>query len=100
MDWVKIVYSFILLVCGILIFVTSSSRKGDERKKFISTKAQSYAFVVVIGMLILEVIESIYRTFQGKNSYDGIGISPLIFLTMISVVYLITFLTYRKKYGD
>jgi len=100
MDWVKIVYSFILLVCGILIFVTSSSRKGDERKKFISTKAQSYAFVVVIGMLILEVIESIYRTFQGKNSYDGIGISPLIFLTMISVVYLITFLTYRKKYAD
>ncbi|MCJ7989940.1 hypothetical protein MUB15_12480 [Priestia sp. OVS21] len=66
MDWVKIVYSFILLVCGLLIFVTSSSRKGDERKKFISTKAQSYAFVVVIGMLILEVIESIYRTFQGK----------------------------------
>lgn len=100
MDWVKIVYSFILLVCGILIFVTSSSRKGDERKKFISTKAQSYAFVVVIGMLILEVIESIYRTFQGKNSYDGIGISPLIFLTMISVIYLITFLMYRKKYGD
>ncbi|MED4112634.1 hypothetical protein [Priestia megaterium] len=100
MDWVKIVYSFILLVCGLLIFFTSSSRKGDERKKFISTKAQSYAFVVVIGMLILEVIESIYRTFQGKNSYDGIGISPLIFLTMISVVYLITFLTYRKKYGD
>ncbi|MCM3016488.1 hypothetical protein M3582_00145 [Priestia megaterium] len=100
MDWVKIVYSFILLVCGILIFVTSSSRKGDERKKFISTKAQSYAFVVVIGMLILEVIESIYRTFQGKNSYDGIGISPLIFLTMISVIYLITFLMYKKKYGD
>lgn len=63
MDWVKIVYSFILLVCGILIFVSSSSPKGDERKKFISKKAQSYAFVVVIGMLILEVIESIYRTF-------------------------------------
>ncbi|MDR7242612.1 MULTISPECIES: hypothetical protein [Priestia] len=100
MDWVKIVYSFILLVCGILIFVSSSSRKGDERRKFISTKAQSYAFVVVIGMLILEVVESIYRTFQGKSSYGGNGISPLIFLTMISVVYLVTFLTYRKKYGD
>ncbi|MFQ6386224.1 hypothetical protein ACLNAR_00365 [Priestia aryabhattai] len=35
MDWVKIVYSFILLACGILIFISSSSRKGDERKKFI-----------------------------------------------------------------
>ncbi|AUO10318.1 hypothetical protein GFV16_13450 [Bacillus megaterium] len=100
MDWVKIVYSFILLVCGILIFVSSSSRKGDERKKFISTKAQSYSFMIVIGVLILDVVESIYRTFQGKSSYDGIGISPLMFLTTISVVYLITFLTYRKKYGD
>ncbi|WP_285843322.1 hypothetical protein [Priestia aryabhattai] len=31
MDWVKIVYSFILLACGILIFISSPSRKGDER---------------------------------------------------------------------
>lgn len=100
MDWVKIVYSFILLACGILIFLSSSSRKGDERKKFINTKAQSYSFMIVIGALILDVVEPIYRTFQGKSSYNGDGISPLVFLTTISAVYLITFLTYRKKYGD
>jgi hypothetical protein len=100
MDWVKIVYSVILLVCGILIFVATFSQKGDERRKFINTKAQSYAFIVVIGMLILEVVESIYLTIQGNTSYNANGISPTVFLTVISIIYLVTLLIYRKKYGD
>jgi hypothetical protein len=100
MDWVKIVYSVILLVCGILILVAPFSQKGDERRKFINTKAQSYAFIVVIGMLILEVAESIYLTIQGNTSYNGNGNSPIVFLTVISIIYLVTLLIYRKKYGD
>ncbi|MFP7479495.1 hypothetical protein [Terribacillus saccharophilus] len=100
MDWVKIVYSAILLVCGILIFVATFSKKGDERRKFIKTKAQSYAFIIVIGMLILEVAQSIFLTIQGNTSYNGNGISPIVFLTVISIIYLVTLLIYRKKYGD
>lgn len=100
MDWVKIVYSVILLVCGILIFVATFSQKGDERRKFINTKAQSYVFIVVVGMLILEVVRSIYLTIQGNTSYNGNGISPIVFLTVISIIYLVTLLIYRKKYGD
>lgn len=100
MDWVKIVYSVILLGCGILIFVASFSQKGDERRKFINTKAQSYAFIVVIGMLILEVAQSIYLTFQGNTSYNDNGNSPIMLLTLISIIYLVTFLIYKKKYGN
>ncbi|WP_462411426.1 hypothetical protein [Neobacillus sp. Marseille-QA0830] len=100
MDWVKIVYSGILLVCGILMFFAPFSQKGDERRKFINTKAQSYAFIVVIGMLILEVAESIYLTIQGNTSYNGNGFSPISFLTVISIIYLVTLLFYRKRYGD
>ncbi|MGE7602416.1 hypothetical protein ACQKL5_07870 [Peribacillus sp. NPDC097675] len=97
MDWVKLVYSIILLVCGIVILVASSSKKGDERRKFINTKAQSYVFIVVTVVLLLDVAESIYRTVQG-NTHDGI--SPLVFLTLILIIYLLTLITYRKKYGD
>ncbi|ASB89155.1 hypothetical protein OZL92_17875 [Bacillus sonorensis] len=100
MDWVKIVYSVILLVCGILIFAAPFSQKGDERRKFINTKAQSYVFIVVTGMLILEVAQSIYLTIQGNTSYNGYGISPIMFLTVILIIYLVTLLIYRKKYGD
>ncbi|MBS4214160.1 hypothetical protein [Neobacillus rhizophilus] len=80
MDWVKIVYSVILLVCGILIFFGPFSQKGDDRRKFINAKAQSYSFIVVIGMLILEVAQSIYLAIQGNASYNGNGISPIVFL--------------------
>jgi hypothetical protein len=100
MDWVKIVYSVILIVCGILILVATYSKKADERRKFINAKAQSYVFIVVIGVLILEVAESIYLTIQGNTSYNGYGISPIMFLTLISIIYLVTLLIYRKKYGD
>ncbi|HCO81712.1 hypothetical protein [Bacillus sp. (in: firmicutes)] len=98
MDVVKVVYSVILLVVGLFIFIAPMIQKGDERKRFIYSKAQSYAFMVVIGMLLLEVAESIFLTTQGNHK--GFGISPIMFLTVISVIYLVTLLIYRKKYGD
>ncbi|WP_254505805.1 hypothetical protein [Bacillus altitudinis] len=100
MDVVKVVYSVILLVVGLFIFIAPMILKGDERKRFIYSKAQSYAFMVVIGMLLLEVAKSIFLTTQGNNSDKGFGISPIMFLTVISVIYLVTLLIYRKKYGD
>ncbi|AHL71116.1 hypothetical protein NST15_06395 [Bacillus sp. FSL R5-0820] len=100
MDVVKVVYSVILLVVGLFIFIAPMIQKGDERKRFIYSKAQSYAFMVVIGMLLLEVAKSIFLTTQGNNSDKGFGISPIMFLTVISVIYLVTLLIYRKKYGD
>ncbi|MGI1833825.1 MULTISPECIES: hypothetical protein [Bacillus] len=100
MDVVKVVYSVILLVVGLFIFIAPMIQKGDERKRFIYSKAQSYAFMVVIGMLLLEVAKSIFLTTQGNNSDKGVGISPIMFLTVISVIYLVTLLIYRKKYGD
>lgn len=100
MDWVKIVYSVLLIICGIWILFATATQKGDERRKFINMKAQSYAFIVVMGALILEVAQTIYLTIQGNTSYNGSGISPLVFLSVISVIYLVTLLIYKKKYGD
>ncbi|WP_019743446.1 hypothetical protein [Bacillus altitudinis] len=100
MDVVKVVYSVILLVVGLFIFIAPMIQKGDERKRFIYSKAQSYAFMVVIGMLLLEVAQSIFLTTQGNHPDKGFGISPIMFLTVISVIYLVTLLIYRKKYGD
>ncbi|WP_345742746.1 hypothetical protein [Bacillus pumilus] len=99
MDYVKVVYSVILLLIGFFIFVASMIQKGDERKRFIYSKAQSYAFIVVFGTLLLEVAQTIFLTIQG-DSNQGIGISPIMFLTVVSIIYVVTFLIYRKKYGD
>lgn len=97
MDWVKIVYLVILLVCRILVFVAPFSQKGDKRRKFINAKTQTYSFIVAIGVLILEVVKSIYLTIQGDTSYNGNGGSPITFLSVILIIYLVTLLIYRKK---
>ncbi|AYC28491.1 hypothetical protein [Paenisporosarcina cavernae] len=99
MDYVKLVYSFILLVVGIMIFIAPFFQKTDERRKFINSKAHSYAFIVVIGMLLLEVVQSLYFQFQGDISSTGNGISPLVFLSVVSIIYVLTLLFYKKSYG-
>jgi len=100
MDYVKIVYSVILVIGAILIFVSMVSKKGDERKKFIHQKAQAYVFIVVIGKLILDVFQSIYVTVKGTLPVEVNHHSPLMSLTLILLVYLVTIIAYRKKYGD
>ncbi|ENH97653.1 hypothetical protein J416_04386 [Gracilibacillus halophilus YIM-C55.5] len=102
MDWVKLVYLVILLISGVFVFLAPFFQKGDERRKFINSKAQSYAFTVIIGMLIISVVRSIYLTIQGNTSYNGDYVegSPISFLSVTLIVYLITLLVYRKKYGD
>lgn len=100
LDWIVIAFVTILVMFVALIIITLASlpHLGDERKNFIKMKAQSYSFAVVVILLIIEIIESIYLTIWGESSYDGI--SPFSFLIAISVVYLVTLLIYKKKYGN
>ena len=101
MDWVKLVYLGILFICGIFILVTSYSKKNDERRTFINRKAQSYSFIVVVGALLLHVGESMFYTVQGtKTDTHIVTLSPVIFLSLIAIVYVITLMAYRNKYGD
>lgn len=88
-----------LAICLILIIITlvSLTRLGDERKKFIKMKAQSYTFIVIIGYLIIEIGENIYKTIWGNGSYAQI--SPFSLLVTISGVYLISLFFSKKKYG-
>lgn len=100
MDQVVIVFLTIFAICVALIVITLASlpQLGDERKNLIKMKAQSYSFAIVVILLIIEMVESVYLTAWGKSSYDGM--SPFSFLMAISVVYLVTLLNYKKKYGD
>lgn len=98
--WIVIAFVTILVMFVALIIITLASlpHLGDERKNFIKMKAQSYSFAVVVILLIIQIIESIYLTIWGKSSYDGI--SPFSLHIAISVVYLVTLLIYKKKYGN
>ena len=98
MYWI-ILSLIILAICLILIVTTlvSLPKLGDERTNYIKMKAQSYTFTVVIGVVLLEIIESIYLTTWTDSSYEGMN--PFSFLVAISVIYLISLLLSKKKYG-
>jgi len=99
MDWLVSLFFIILAICILLIVMTLMSlpKLGDERTNYIKMKAQSYTFTVVIGIVLLEIMESIYVTTWTDSSYEGI--KPFSFLVTISVIYLLSLLFSKKKYG-
>ncbi|WP_088072781.1 hypothetical protein [Gottfriedia luciferensis] len=100
MNLLPIYFVSILILSAILIIITLTSlpQLGDERKKLIKMKSQSFTFTIVIALLVVEFGKEIYSMVWGSNSYKGI--SPFPFLAAISVVYLVSLLTLKKKYGD
>ncbi|WP_163970904.1 hypothetical protein [Oceanobacillus halotolerans] len=100
MDWIVLTVFFsILAICAILIIITlvSLPQLGDERKNYIKMKAQSYSFAVVIFWMLIEIVENFYVTTWTDGSYGGVN--PFTFLIVLSVVYLITLLFFKRKYG-
>lgn len=88
-----------LLINAILIILTliSLPKLGDERKNFIKMKAQSYTFTVVIGTILIQIIKNTYQIIWRNGVFEGIN--PLTQLTTISIIYLISLLFFKKKYG-
>lgn len=99
MDWFVVLFFTVLAICVLLIVIALASlpKLGDERKNYIKMKAQSYAFTIAIGLALIEIIESVYLTFWTDGSYEGMN--PLTFLIAISIVYLVSLLFFKKKYG-
>ncbi|MFD4706034.1 hypothetical protein ACFWM3_14365 [Gottfriedia sp. NPDC058432] len=100
MNFLPIYFVSILVISAIAIIITLASlpHLGDERKKLIKVKSQSFTFTIIIVLLVFEFGKEIYSMLWGSSSYKGI--SPFPFLASISVVYLVSLLTLKKKYGD
>ena len=98
MDTAVLLFFAFLAICFLIIMMTlvTLPKLGDERKNFIKMKAQSYTFTVVVGIVLLEILESVYLTFK-ESPYKGMD--PFAFLTAISVIYLSSLLISKKKYG-
>ena len=73
------IFLLILIILDIAMIV-SLLRTGDERRQLIVWKASAFTLLVVVGTLVLDVVESIVR--------------------VEAMVYLLTLLYYKKRYGD
>ena len=76
-----------------LLMIISLLRTGDERRQFRVWKASAFTLLVVVGTLVIDVVESIVRV-------EAMLINPFIRLSVTAMVYLLTLLYYKKRYGD
>ena len=86
------IFLLILIILDVAMIV-SLLRTGDERRQLIVWKASAFTLLVVVGTLVLDVVESIVRV-------EAMLINPFIRLSVTAMVYLLTLLYYKKRYGD
>lgn len=84
----------ILLVFAVLdiIMIVSLLKPGDERKQMMVWKASTYTLLVTVGSLLIDVVTS---NISGQAS----SINSLILLEVTAVIYFISLLYFKKKYG-
>ena len=86
------IFLLILIILDIAMIV-SLLRTGDERRQLIVWKASTFTLLVVVGGLVIDIVESLVRS-------EAMLINPFIKLSVTAMVYLLTLLYYKKRYGD
>ena len=86
------IFLLTLIVLDISMIV-SLLRTGDERRQLIVWKASTSTLLVVVGGLVIDIVESFVRG-------EAMLINPFIKLSVTAMVYLLTLLYYKKRYGD
>ncbi|PYZ96767.1 hypothetical protein CR205_13850 [Alteribacter lacisalsi] len=99
MDFMPVVYISILIFSAIVILITlvTLPNTGDERKRLIRTKAQSYAFTIIVAVLLFDAARELYSIFTADSHFDGY--SSFTLLGSASFIYLCALLYFRRRYG-
>ena len=90
--WIFGIFLLALIALDVLMII-SLLKTGDERRQLIVWKASTFTLLSVIGGLILDIVESIIRS-------EAMLINPFVKLSVTAMVYFLTLLYYKKKYGD
>lgn len=85
--------SFLAIICVLISII----KQDDERAEMIIQKACTNTLCIMFVYLIFCAVE---RAFCGLNDIETNGINPFIQLSVLSVVYLIQLVYFRKKYGS
>lgn len=94
------ILGFIVLIVD-LSLVISILKKGDERRQLIVWKSSTYAFSIMVGVLMLDCISKlIIPIFNLSNSDFDNGSSPFSLLTITAIIYFISLKYNQKKLGN
>lgn len=75
-----------------LAMVVSMLRPGDERKQMIVWRTSASTLLVTVLMLVFNVVEALIKK-------EPTLVNPFIHLSVVAMVYFVTLLVEKKRYG-
>lgn len=75
-----------------LAMVVSMLRPGDERKQMIVWKTSASTLLVTVLMMVFNVVEALIKK-------EPSLVNPFIHLSVVAMVYFVTLLVEKKRYG-
>ena len=75
-----------------LAMVISMLRPGDQRKQMIVWKTSASTLLVTVLMLVFNVVEALIKK-------EPTLVNPFIHLSVVAMVYFVTLLVEKKRYG-
>ena len=94
---ILVLFAIFLLTCliSIVVMFVSLAKKGDERRQMIIAKASIWSFLAVMGSIVIRIILHLSGISQNDSYVSA------LFSTLVggSIVFLISLMCYRKRYG-
>ena len=82
----------LVLIFFDLAMVISMLRPGDERKQMIVWKTSAFTLLVAVLMLVFDIVEALIKG-------EAVLVNPFIRLSVVAMVYFVTLLVEKKRYG-
>jgi len=83
---------FVVLLSLIGFMLVSLAKRGDERSRFIKTTAMSTTFLWTVVILVIETVR--------VQLSDNAETNPFLLLVLVSFIFLVSLIVYKRKYGD
>lgn len=89
-------FCVICLVANVYVII-SIIKKGDERLEMIIQKTCTNTLGIMLMSLVINIIEQLLNALKGIQAK---GANPFFQLSILSFIYLVQLLYYKKKYGS
>ncbi len=89
---IAFVVFLLVLIFLDLAMVISMLRPGDERKQMIVWKTSASTLLVAVLMLVFDIVEALIKG-------EAVLVNPFIHLSVVAMVYFVTLLVEKKRYG-
>lgn len=86
---------FSLCFVAIICVIISILKRGDERVEMIIQKTSTNTFCIMLFYLVINICEQLLNVLKGNEIK---GVNPFVQMSVLSFIYLVQLLYYKRKY--